>query len=154
MSRAQMAKRKLKSGAAAHAFTTEDAAKGGRARAENLQERRRAAEQAAGERLVSGLEKALKRLEGMLDSENEQVVFRAITVYLDRALGKAALQGGRQDVTRSEAVAIAREEHALKMDAEVPAARAMIARLIERRARELAAGAEDTGRLLPTDLSN
>jgi hypothetical protein len=151
-----VAKRKLKSGADAHEFTKEDAAKGGRARAESFQERRQAAEHAAGEQLVSGLEKALKRLEAMLDSENQQVAFRAVAVYLDRALGKAALpaQGGRHDVTRSEAVAIAREEHALKIDAEVPAAREMVARLIERRARELAAGAEDMGRLLPTDLSN
>ena len=69
----------------------------------------------------------------MLDSKNEQVAFRAITVYLDRALGKAALQGGRQDVTRSEAVEIVRQERATKMDAEIPAARAMLARLIVRR---------------------
>jgi len=151
-----VAKRKLKSGADAHEFTTEDAAKGGRARAVNFQERRQAAEQAADERLVSGLAKALERLEGMLDSENQQVAFRAITVYLDRALGKAALptQGGRHDVSRSEAVAIVREEYAIKMDAEIPTARAKVAQLIERRARELAAGAEDTGRLLPTDLSD
>jgi hypothetical protein len=150
-----VAKRKLKSGADAHEFTKEDAAKGGRARAESFQERRQAAEHAAGEQLVSGLEKALKRLEAMLDSENQQVAFRAVAVYLDRALGNAALpaQGGRHDVTRSEAVAIAREEHALKIDAEVPAAREMVARLIERRARELAAGDENTGRLLPNDVS-
>ena len=146
-----MAKRKLKSGADAHEFTIEDAAKGGRARAESFQERRQAAEQAADERLVSGLAMALERLEGMLDSKNQQVAFRA--VYLDRALGKAALQGGRQDVTRSEAVEIVRQERATKMDAEIPAARAMLARLIERRAREVAAGAEDTGSLLPKDLS-
>src|SRR5215212_749215 len=37
----------------------EDAAKGGRARAESFQERRQTAEQAADERLVSGLAKAL-----------------------------------------------------------------------------------------------
>ena len=148
-----MAKRKLKSGADAHEFTKEDAAKGGRARAESFEERRQAAEHAAGEQLVSGLEKALKRLEAMLDSENQQVAFRAVSVYLDRALGKAALQGGRQDVTRSEAVEIVRQERATKMDAEIPAARAMLARLIERRAREVAAGAEDTGSLLPKDLS-
>lgn len=148
-----MAKRKLKSGADAHEFTKEDAAKGGRARAESFEERRQAAEHAAGEQLVSGLEKALKRLEAMLDSENQQVAFRAVSVYLDRALGKAALQGGRQDVTRSGAVEIVRQERATKMDAEIPAARAMLARLIERRAREVAAGAEDTGSLLPKDLS-
>jgi len=52
----------------------------------NFQERRQAAEQAADERLVSGLAKALERLEGMLESKNEQVAFRAITVYLDRGL--------------------------------------------------------------------
>ena len=40
------------------------------------------------------------------------------------------------------------------MDAEIPTARAKVAQLIDRRARELAAGAEDTGRLLPTDLSD
>ena len=150
-----MAKRKLKSGADAHEFTTEDAAKGGRARAVNFQERRQAAEQAADERLVSGVAKALERLEGMLDSENQQVAFRAITVYLDRALGKAALptQGGRHDVTRSEAVAIVREEHAIKMDAEVPAAREMLARLVERRAQEIAAGNGTADRLIPHDLS-
>jgi len=148
-----VAKRKLKSGADAHEFTQEDAAKGGRARAENFQERRQAAEQAAGEQLVGGLEKALQRLEGMLDSENQQVAFRAVAVYLDRALGKAALQGGRADVSRSEAVAIVREEYAIKMDAEIPTARAKVAQLIERRAREIAAGDEDTGRLLPKDLS-
>jgi hypothetical protein len=39
------------------------------------------------------------------------------------------------------------------MDAEIAAARAKIAQLIERRARELAAGDEDTGRLLPRDVS-
>ena len=150
-----MAKRKLKSGADAHEFTKEDAAKGGRARAESFQERRQAAEHAAGEQLVSGLEKALKRLEAMLDSENQQVAFRAVSTYLDRALGKAALpaQGGRMDVTRSEAVAIAREEHALKIDAEVPAAREMVARLVERRAQEIAAGKGTADRLIPHDLS-
>ena len=148
-----MAKRKLKSGADAHEFTREDAAKGGRARAESFQERRQAAEQAADERLVSGLAKALERLEGMLDSENEQVAFRAITVYLDRALGKAALPAQGHDVSRSEAVAIAREEHALKIDAEVPAAREMVARLVERRAQEIAAGKGTADRLIPHDLS-
>jgi hypothetical protein len=51
------------------------------------------------------------------------------------------------------AVAIVREEHAVKVDAEIPAARAKIAQLIERRARELAADDEDTGRLLPRDVS-
>src|SRR5215208_1233649 len=81
---------------------------------------------------------------------------RRITVYLDRALGKAALptQGGRHDVTRSEAVAIAREEHALKMDAEVPAAREMLARLVERRAQEIAAGNGTADRLIPHDVSD
>jgi hypothetical protein len=139
----------LKSGADAHEFTKEDAAK---AAAPGPRASTSAAEHAAGERLVSGLEKALKRLEAMLDSENQQVAFRAVSVYLDRALGKAALQGRRQDVTRSEAVEIVRQERATKMDAEIPAARAMLARLIERR-RELAAGAEDTGSLLPKGLS-
>ena len=151
-----MAKRKLKSGADAHEFTIEDAAKGGRARAESFQERRQAAEQAADERLVSGLAKALERLEGMLDSKNQQVAFRAITVYLDRALGKAALpiqHGGRLEIARAEAVAIAKEELAKERDTAIPAARAKIAQLIERRARELAAGDEATGRLLPKDLS-
>jgi hypothetical protein len=148
-----VAKRKLKSGADAHEFTQEDAAKGGRARAENFQERRQAAEQAADEQLVAGLEKALKRLEAMVDSENQQVAFRAVALYLDRALGKAALQGGRQDVSRSEAVEIVRREFAQKRDAEIPAARAKLAELINRRAHELANGAEDIGRLLPTDLS-
>jgi hypothetical protein len=62
----------------------------------------------------------------MLDSENQQVAFRAVSTYLDRALGKAALQGGRHDVSRSEAVAIVRQERATKMDAEIPAARAML----------------------------
>jgi hypothetical protein len=150
-----VAKRKLKSGADAHEFTTEDAAKGGRARAESFQERRHAAEQAADEQLVSGLAKALERLEGMLDSKNQHVAFRAITVYLDRALGKAALpaQGGRHEIARAEAVAIAKAELTKERDTLIPSARAKVAQLIERRARELADGAEDTGRLLPKDLS-
>jgi hypothetical protein len=42
-------KRKLKSGADAHEFAKDDAAKGGRAKAANFQERRQAAEQAANE---------------------------------------------------------------------------------------------------------
>jgi hypothetical protein len=150
-----VAKRKLKSGADAHEFTQQDAAKGGRARAENLQERRQAAEKAADEQLVSGLEKALKRLEAMVDSENEQVAFRAVSVYLDRALGKAALpaNSGRHEIARAEAVAIAKAELTKERDTLIPGARAKVAQLIERRARELADGAEDTGRLLPTDLS-
>jgi hypothetical protein len=81
----------------------------------------------------------------MLDSENQQVAFRAVSTYLDRALGKAALQGGRHDVSRSEAVAIVRQERATTMDAEIPAARAMLARLIERRARELASACALSG---------
>jgi hypothetical protein len=150
-----VAKRKLKSGADAHEFTQQDAAKGGRARAENLQERRQAAEKAADEQLVSGLEKALKRLEAMVDSENEQVAFRAVSVYLDRALGKAALpaNSGRHEIARAEAVAIAKAELTKERDTLIPGARAKVAQLIERRARELADGAEDTGRLLPKDLS-
>jgi hypothetical protein len=74
---------------------------------------------------------------------------------VDRALGKVALPAqarGRHDVSRFEAVAIVREEHAGKMDAEIPAARAKIAQLIERRARD-AAGDEDTGRVLPRHVS-
>jgi len=51
---------------------------------------------------------------------------------------------------RSEAVAIAREEHALKIDAEVPAAREMVARLVERRAQEIAAGKGTANRLSRT----
>jgi hypothetical protein len=81
------------------------AATGGRARAENFQERRQAAERAVDAQLVAGLEKALKRLEAMVDSENQQVAFRAVALYLDRALGKVALPaqaGGRHDVSRSE----------------------------------------------------
>jgi hypothetical protein len=150
-----VAKRKLKSGADAHEFTQQDAAKGGRAPAENLQERRQAAEKAADEQLVSGLEKALKRLEAMVDSENEQVAFRAVSVYLDRALGKAALpaNSGRHEIARAEAVAIAKAELTKERDTLIPGARAKVAQLIERRARELADGAEDTGRLLPKDLS-
>jgi hypothetical protein len=76
-------------------------------------------------------------------------------VYLDPALGKTALsaQGGRRDVSRSEAVAIVRQEFATKRDADIPVARAKVAELIERRARELAAGDEATGRLPPKDLS-
>jgi hypothetical protein len=150
-----VAKRKLKSGADAHEFTQQHAAKGGRARAENLQERRQAAEKAADEQLVSGLEKALKRLEAMVDSENEQVAFRAVSVYLDRALGKAALpaNSGRHEIARAEAVAIAKAELTKERDTLIPGARAKVAQLIERRARELADGAEDTGRLLPKDLS-
>jgi hypothetical protein len=150
-----VAKRKLKSGADAHEFTQQDAAKGGRARAENLQERRQAAEKAADEQLVSGLEKALKRVEAMVDSENEQVAFRAVSVYLDRALGKAALpaNSGRHEIARAEAVAIAKAELTKERDTLIPGARAKVAQLIERRARELADGAEDTGRLLPKDLS-
>jgi hypothetical protein len=91
----------------------------------------------------------------MVDSKNEQVAFRAVSVYLDRALGKAALpaNSGRHEIARAEAVAIAKAELTKERDTLIPGARAKVAQLIERRARELADGAEDTGRLLPKDLS-
>ena len=45
---------------------------------------------AADEHLVAGLTKALERLESMLDGENQQVAFRAVREYMDRALGRAS----------------------------------------------------------------
>jgi hypothetical protein len=95
----------------------------------------------------------------MLDSENQQVAFRSVSTYLDRALGKTSLpaDSGRHVIARAVAVevaiAIAKAKLSKERDTLIPNARAKAAELIERRARELADGAEDTGRLLPTDLS-
>ena len=91
----------------------------------------------------------------MLDSENQQVAFRSVSTYLDRALGKTSLpaDSGRHVIARAVAVAIAKAELSKERDTLIPNARAKVAELIERRARELADGAEGTGRLLPKDLS-
>jgi hypothetical protein len=79
----------LKSGAGAHDFTPEERAKGGRARAEKMRERREAAQAFADERLQAVLAEALHELEELLHSDDPCVKLKAAVVILDRTLGRS-----------------------------------------------------------------
>jgi hypothetical protein len=78
----------LKSGADAHDFTREERAKGGRARAEKVRERREGAQAFADEKLQAVLGEALHELEELLHSDDPRVKLKAAVVILDRTLGR------------------------------------------------------------------
>jgi hypothetical protein len=72
-----------------HVLTDDDRRKGAAAATEVKLAKRAEAERLARERLVNLTEAAVKRLEQLLDSEDEQIAVRAARDILDRALGKA-----------------------------------------------------------------
>jgi hypothetical protein len=93
--------RLLKNGAAAHEFTHEDRAKGGRARAEKMRRRKELRErfEVAGlEDLVTAelglLDRALVRLGLLVASDDDRVAWRACKEVFDRVLGRP---GQRQE---------------------------------------------------------
>lgn len=85
----------LKNGAPAHAFTREDRARGGHARAEKIRRRKELREQfdvAEFEDLTASepelLDLALARLNLLIGSEDDRVALRAVKEVLDRILGR------------------------------------------------------------------
>ncbi len=103
-----------------------------------------------------GLAKALERLERLLQSENQQVAFRAVREYLDRSLGKAGQPTPGEagdELSRAQAIAAAKEEFTIEMDKRAAGSRAKLIQLLDRRAHEIAAGNGTSDRLLPHDLS-
>jgi hypothetical protein len=130
--------RVLKSGADAHDFTREDRAKGGRARAEKLRERREAAQAFADEQLQAVLATALHELEELLDSDDPHVKLRAAVVILDRTLGRPGQRlehAGSIEFRRADLVAQAKQEIVAEYAAQLPAVRAKLDHLLERRVR-------------------
>jgi hypothetical protein len=88
--------RLLKNGLAAHAFTAEDRARGGHARAEKIRRRKELRKQfgvAELEDLAPAeselLDRALGRLSQLIGSEDDRVALRAVKEVLDRILGRA-----------------------------------------------------------------
>jgi hypothetical protein len=118
----------LKNGASAHAFTREDRARGGHARAEKIRRRKELRERFEVDQLedlaeaeLELLDRALVRLNLLIGSEDDRVALRAVKEVLDRTLGRP-----RQtpEVGRS---------HGPDMDAALAAAREkLVAALIER----------------------
>jgi hypothetical protein len=87
--------RLLKNGAPAHAFTPEDRARGGHARAEKIRRRKELREQldvAEVEDLSAAeselLDRALAGLYLLVGSEDDRVALRAVKEVLDRTLGQ------------------------------------------------------------------
>jgi hypothetical protein len=85
----------LKNGAPAHAFTREDRARGGHARAEMIRRRKELRDQLDGaelEDLVAAeselLDRALARLSLLIGSEDDRVALRAVKEVLDRTVGR------------------------------------------------------------------
>jgi hypothetical protein len=87
--------RLLKNGAPAHAFTPEDRARGGHARAEKIRRRKELREQldvaeledlSAAEPELLG--RALVRLNSLIGSDDDRVALRAVKEVLDRTLGR------------------------------------------------------------------
>jgi hypothetical protein len=112
--------RLLKNGAPAHAFTPEDRARGGHARAEKIRRRKGLREQLDGaelEDLAAAeselLDRALARLSQLIGSEDDRVALRAVKEVLDRTVGRPRQ---RPDYERSQgpdmdaALAAAREK--------------------------------------------
>jgi hypothetical protein len=98
--------RLLKNGAPAHAFTPEDRARGGHARAEKIRRRKDLREQLEGadlEDLAAAepelLDRALARLSLLIASEDDRVALRAVKEVLDRTLGRPT---PRHDFGRSQ----------------------------------------------------
>jgi hypothetical protein len=117
--------RVLKNGAAAHAFTPEDRARGGHARAQRIRRRKELRKQLN----VPGLEdltaaepelldRALARLNLLIASEDDRVALRAVKEVLDRTLGRPRQ---RHDYGRSQrpdmdaALALAHEKLAERL---------------------------------------
>lgn len=87
--------RLLKNGAVAHAFTREDRARGGHARAEKIRKRKELRKQVDVAELedLSAIEpelldRALVRLNLLIGSEDDRVALRAVKEVLDRTLGR------------------------------------------------------------------
>jgi NAD(P)-dependent dehydrogenase (short-subunit alcohol dehydrogenase family) len=123
------ASRLLKNGAPAHAFTREDRARGGHARAEKIRRRKELSEQldvAQREDLPAAqpelLDRALARLDLLIASADDRVALRAVQEVLDRTLGRPRQ---RHDFGHSQGP---------DMDAALAGAREKLAALIERRA--------------------
>jgi hypothetical protein len=125
--------RLLKNGAAAHEFTRDDRAKGGRVRAGKI--RRRKALQARFD--VATLEdldraelelaeRAIVRLGLLLASEDDRVAMRACKEVFDRVLGRPRERQEHRGLISSDT------------EAEVAVAREKLAILIERRAQAIA----------------
>jgi hypothetical protein len=112
--------RPLKNGAAAHAFTREDRARGGHARAETIRRRKELREQfdvAELEDLAAAepelLDQALARLYLLIGSEDDRVALRAVKEVLDRTLGWSRQRhehGRSQGTDMDAALAAAREK--------------------------------------------
>ena len=125
--------RLLKNGAAAHEFTREDRAKGGRVRAEKMRRRKELRERfevahlddlAAAE--LELLDQALVRLNLLLASEDHRVALRACIEVFDRVLGRPRQQvkDGHSFAQRPDmetALARAREKLALRLDGQAQA---------------------------------
>jgi hypothetical protein len=129
--------RKLKSGADIHEFTDDERAKGGRARAEKMRERREAAQAFAEEHLQAVLAKALHEVEELLDSADPQVKLRAAVVILDRTLGRPGQRhehAGSIELRRADLVAQAKQELAQEYASQAKLARGKINAALERRA--------------------
>jgi hypothetical protein len=127
-------RRLLKNGAAAHAFTREDRARGGHARAEKIRRRKELREQFE----VSELEdlaaaepelfdRALTRLNLLIGSEDDRVALRAVKEVLDRTLGRPSHQQdrGRSRERRDMESALAQAREKLTAQLERRAARSM-----------------------------
>jgi hypothetical protein len=127
---------RLKNGAAAHAFTPEDRARGGHARAEKIRRRKELREQfevAELEDLTAAepelLDRALARLNLLIGSEDDRVALRAVKEVLDRTLGRPRQrheQGRSRGPDMDAALAAAREK--------------LVVALIERPARRVTPG--------------
>lgn len=125
----------LKSGAYAHDFTREERAKGGRARAEKVRERREAAQAFADEKLQAVLGEALHELEELLHSDDPHVKLKAAVVILDRTLGRPGQRlehAGSIELRRADFVAQAKEELHHEYNAQAASARAKLHQLLER----------------------
>jgi hypothetical protein len=98
--------RKLKSGAKAHDFTHEERAKGGRARAEKLRERREAAE----EKLEGVVDEAIECLVAEMRAKGPDRT-RAAVHILDRVLGKSTQRlEGKLELRRADLLDEAKEQ--------------------------------------------
>jgi hypothetical protein len=112
--------RLLKNGAAAHAFTREDRARGGHARAAKIRKHKELREQlnvAELEDLTAAepelLDRALARLNLLIASEDDRVALRAVKEVLDRTLGRPRQRheyGRSQGPDMDAALAQAREK--------------------------------------------
>jgi hypothetical protein len=118
--------RLLKNGAAAHAFTREDRARGGHARAEKIRRRKALRKQfdvAELEDLSAAepelLDRAIARLNLLISSEDDRVALRAVREVLDRTLGRPRQRpdGGssKQGPDMDAALALAHEKLAERL---------------------------------------